>query len=262
MVNETKKYLDYEGLVVYDKLMKATIDKDSEVIATALTDLDNRIQSIEAASGEQNVQSNWTESDDSSDAFILNKPLLGTAAALNVASSGNASDTEVVKGNDSRLSDARNPNNHASNKVTSLTGYSKPNSTSALSTNDSLNDALGKLEKALDGTVQSSDLYETNNIIKSEHLPSYVDDIIEGYYDNDSFYSIRTGDSPNYSYSNQITGESGKIYIDLGTTPSNIYRWGGSSYVQVNSDTNSAHLQVSDTSNRKINTQESTGNYI
>lgn len=51
MANETIKYLDYKGLVLYDELMKATIDKDGEVIATALTDLDNRINNIQLTPG-------------------------------------------------------------------------------------------------------------------------------------------------------------------------------------------------------------------
>ena len=41
--------------------------------------------------------------------------------------------------------------NQASNTINALTGYSKPSSTSALGTSDTLNAALGKLEKALDG---------------------------------------------------------------------------------------------------------------
>ncbi|MDD6581625.1 MAG: hypothetical protein PUF10_02960 [Bacteroidales bacterium] len=41
-----------------------------------------------------------------------NKPTLGTAAALNVPASGDAATTEVVKGDDSRLSDARTPTSH------------------------------------------------------------------------------------------------------------------------------------------------------
>ena len=40
-------------------------------------------------------------------ADLENKPTLGTAAAKDVASSGDASSTEVVMGNDSRLTDAR-----------------------------------------------------------------------------------------------------------------------------------------------------------
>ena len=41
--------------------------------------------------------------------------------------------------------------NQASNTINVMTGYSKPSTTSAISTADSLNTAIGKLEKALDG---------------------------------------------------------------------------------------------------------------
>jgi hypothetical protein len=58
--------------------------------------------------------------------------------------------------------------------------------------------------------------------IPSSQLPSYVDDIIEGYLYNGTFYS----DS---SHTQQITGESGKIYTNL--TDSTTYRWSGSMYV-------------------------------
>lgn len=43
---------------------------------------------------------------------ILNKPPLGTVSPLNVPASGNAASGEVVKGNDTRLSDARTPTTH------------------------------------------------------------------------------------------------------------------------------------------------------
>ena len=43
-----------------------------------------------------------------------------------------------------------NNHNQASNTINTLTGYTKPSVTSAISTSDSLNSALGKLEKALD----------------------------------------------------------------------------------------------------------------
>lgn len=45
--------------------------------------------------------------------------------------------------------------NQASNTINALTGYSKPSSTSALAASDTLNAALGKLEKALDGKQAS-----------------------------------------------------------------------------------------------------------
>lgn len=61
-----------------------------------------------ASGAEANVQSDWNETDNSSDAFIKNKPTLGTAATKDVPVSGNASTTQVVMGNDTRLTDARN----------------------------------------------------------------------------------------------------------------------------------------------------------
>lgn len=45
--------------------------------------------------------------------------------------------------------------NQASNTINAMTGYSKPSSTSAISTSDTLNAAIGKLEAALDD-VQAS----------------------------------------------------------------------------------------------------------
>lgn len=45
--------------------------------------------------------------------------------------------------------------NHPSSNITVLTGYTKASSVSALSAADSLNEALGKLEKALDGKQAS-----------------------------------------------------------------------------------------------------------
>lgn len=65
-----------------------------------------KLDGIEAGA-QRNVQSDWSESDNTSPAYIANKPTIGTAAALNVPALGNASSSEVVKGNDTRLTDAR-----------------------------------------------------------------------------------------------------------------------------------------------------------
>ena len=48
--------------------------------------------------------------------------------------------------------------NHPSSNINTLTGYSKPTTTSAIVTSDSLNAALGKLEFALDNKVNTSQL--------------------------------------------------------------------------------------------------------
>lgn len=45
---------------------------------------------------------------------------------------------------------------HASNTINAMTGYSKPSTTSAITASDSLNTAIGKLEKALEPDVSLS----------------------------------------------------------------------------------------------------------
>lgn len=54
-----------------------------------------------------------------------------------------------------------------------------------------------------------------NGIIPSSQLPSYVDDVLE--YESSAEFPV--------------TGESGKIYVDLLTNKT--YRWGGSDYVEI-----------------------------
>lgn len=64
--------------------------------------------------------------------------------------------------------------------------------------------------------------------VPSSQLPSYVDDVIEGYYYNGNFYT----DS---AHTQLITPETGKIYVDLDTNKS--YRWGGTAYVEISQST-------------------------
>lgn len=102
-----------------------------------------------------------------------------------------------------------------------------------------------------DGT---HDLFDQSGVIDSQYLPSYVDDVIEGYHNpaDGKFYTTRTGTSPNYSYSGEITGETGKIYIDIGVSPAEPYRWGGSAYASMKSPTISAVANIVQKSNGVI----------
>lgn len=65
--------------------------------------------------------------------------------------------------------------------------------------------------------------------VPSSQLPSFVDDVIEAYYkaaDGKFYESYSEG-----TYSDEITGEGGKIYVDLLTNKT--YRWGGSAYAEI-----------------------------
>ena len=65
---------------------------------------------------------------------------------------------------------------------------------------------------------------DSNGKVPSSQLPSYVDDVIEGYYYNSKFYKEE-------SHTNEIAGESGKIYTDLGNNKT--YRWSGTTYTEI-----------------------------
>jgi len=64
--------------------------------------------------------------------------------------------------------------------------------------------------------------------VPSSQLPSYVDDVIEGYLNaaDGKFYEENT-------YTTEIAGESGKIYVNLSNEKS--YRWSGSAYTEISS---------------------------
>ena len=90
------------------------------------------------------------------------------------------------------------------------------------------------------GTIEpiEADLEETTNkgvangyaplnssaMIPSEFLPSYVDDIVEGFYHNLQFYK-------EIGHLNLIVPELSKIYVDITNDGTNQYRWSGSSYI-------------------------------
>ena len=62
--------------------------------------------------------------------------------------------------------------------------------------------------------------------VPSGQLPSYVDDVIEGYLDSGNFYK-------DAAHTQLITPEDSKIYINL--SDNTTYRWGGTAYVQISS---------------------------
>lgn len=62
--------------------------------------------------------------------------------------------------------------------------------------------------------------------VPTSQLPSYVDDVIEGYYNtiNSKFFE-------DTSFTKEITGGSGKIYVDL--TAGKTYRWSGTTFTEI-----------------------------
>lgn len=91
----------------------------------------------------------------------------------------------------------------------------------------------------LSGNKSASDLslasLDANGKVPAAQLPSYVDDVINGYLHDGKFYE-------DDQYTTEITAESGKIYVDL--TTNKTYRWSGAAYVEI-----SESLALGETSN-------------
>ena len=67
---------------------------------------------------------------------------------------------------------------------------------------------------------------DANGKVPSSQLPSYVEDVIGGYEGGADFF-----EGSAHTASKKITGETGKIYVDLSTNVT--YRWSGTAYVEI-----------------------------
>jgi len=80
------------------------------------------------------------------------------------------------------------------------------------------------------GDITSVNASAITGVIASANLPSFVDDILDGYYGSDGVF-YKHYDATSGKYSDAYTGEAGKIYVNLNNNKT--YRWSGSKYVVV-----------------------------
>jgi hypothetical protein len=103
---------------------------------------------------------------------------------------------------------------------------------------------INKLEKKHDDFVatkgQANGLasLDGNGLVPSSQLPSYVDDVIEGYATYEVSETGKLSNIKLYSdpdHANPITGESGKIYLNITPDePPYQFRWSGTQFVDSN----------------------------
>lgn len=151
---------------------------------------------------DSSIQSDWNVNDSESKAYIKNKPTLGTASALDVSESGNASITQVVRGNDTRLTDSRN--------AADVPDWAKEPNKPSYTASD-----VGAIAVTDKGVANGVAELDAIGKVPSSQLPSYVDEVLE--YDTKASFPA--------------TGETGKIYVDKTTNLT--WRWGGSEYVEI-----------------------------
>ena len=187
---------------------------------------------------EVNVQANWSETNNTLDSFILNKPTLGTVASKNVGTAiGNIQENGAV------LVALQTVETDASGKFITVAKNDAYNQTFGTGTNnvargdasylkaDTYNktqidaELNNKLDTSLKGANGGLAELDSTGKVPSSQLPAYVDDVIEVA----NFASL------------PAIGETGKIYITIDTNLQ--YRWSGTQYVEI-----SASLALGETS--------------
>lgn len=117
-------------------------------------------------------------------------------------------------------------------KVTTLQGYFSSGIAKKATGDKNGNDITTTYIKAsTKGVANGVASLDSDGKVPSAQLPSYVDDIIEGYYMASDTTSKFWADKS--TSSSRITGETGKIYVDKDTGIT--YRFSGTDFVEISS---------------------------
>lgn len=189
-----------------------------------------------AAGAEVNVQADWNETDESSDAFIKNKPATMKANGGNADTvNGLTVETAVPKGavfTDTTYGIATAETaglvKSGGDVTVQADGTLKVNEGAAKTTIENvtgLQDALDKkVETSLVGAKNGVAQLDATGKVPAAQLPSYVDDVVDCYVSAGKFYQEE-------EHTTEIAGETGKIYVDLKTLKT--YRWSGTAAVEI-----------------------------
>ena len=130
--------------------------------------------------------------------------------------------------------------NSVSSNISTLQGYFSSGVAKKATGDKNGNDITTTYIKAsTKGAANGVASLDADGKVPSSQLPSYVDDVIEGYYMPDDTTSKFWQDKS--TSQSRVTGESGKIYVDKDTGKT--YRYSGSDFVEI-----SASLALGETS--------------
>lgn len=209
MVGKTNKYNDLDGLpTIPTKTSDLLNDSDfatTSQIPTKLSQLTNDSHFITSADIPTDVSAF------NNDAGYLTTETDPTVPAwAKESTKPTYSKAEVGLGNVDNKSSETIRNEITSVNVTNALGYTP-------------------IDEAEKGNTNGVAELDSSGRVPSSQLPSYVDDVIEGYYNEteDKFYEEDT-------YTTEITPESNKVYISVDTNKT--YRWSGTQYVIIGTD--------------------------
>ena len=119
-----------------------------------------------------------------------------TVKTFTANASSNVTANITVPTQPSDIGAAAASHNHASSDVNAMTGYAKASTAAAIATSDTLNQAIGKLEKALDGKQASGDYAAASHTHATNEVTA-----LTGYSKGTASSALATGDTLNQALS-------------------------------------------------------------
>lgn len=104
------------------------------------------------------------------------------------------------------------------------------------------------IKKAEKGVANGVATLDSSGLIPSNQLPSYVDDVVEGYYNStdNKFYKEET-------HTTVLTGEDGKIYVDIPSNHSFRYAPASQAYIKIDDAVSTSERALKDSDGNDIN---------
>lgn len=220
-----------------------TVDKVLNTVESNITDIGNELDGhVNDTGNPHNVtasQAAYDNTDSGLSAGNVQDAIDAVKSSVSTAESTLTTNlnSEITRAKEAENTNAVNLSSHTNNKsnpheVTKAQvglGNVEDKSSATIRgeiTKSNVTTALGytPLNQSLKGSASGLAELDSNGKVPSQQLPSYVDDVIEGYLSGGKFYKES-------SHTTEIIGETGKIYVDLSTEKT--YRWSGSAFVVI-----------------------------
>jgi hypothetical protein len=100
-------------------------------------------------------------------------------------------------------------------------------------------DSTPRIATSLIGVANGVAPLGTDKKIPAQYIPGDIGEVIEGYYNDGKFYKEE-------AHTTELTGSTNTMYVDIGNTDNDVYRWSGTTYVLINDAVSTADKAVRD----------------
>ena len=160
-------------------------------------------------------------------ASVSNKLLVASDLSIKADKvSGATNDDIALLDGTGNLKDSNKKLSDYQEKLTQGNGINITSNTISLDVSYLTASRVGYIPATEKGVASGVATLDSAGKVPSGQLPSYVDDVIEGYLDSGNFYK-------DAGHTQLITPEDDKIYVNL--TDNTTYRWSGTAYIQISS---------------------------